>query len=148
MEVRYEELLAAPEKVLKSAFEFCGLMVDDELVPAIVEKHKFENLKRSRLTPFEGIRVPEGHYRQGKVGGWQHEFTGLQRYLFDKIAGDLLRELGYAQKGWWAEGSHQKALMPIAARAYRLYLRGAQAGTVLLGRTNAERSRGVTAAIR
>jgi hypothetical protein len=148
LEVRYEELSAAPERVLKSVFEFCGLTASDELVVAIVEKHNFENLRRSRLTPSEGVRAPEGHYRQGKVGGWQHEFTGLQRYLFDKVAGDLLRELGYAQKGWWAVGPHQKALLPVAARARKIYLRGAQAGNVLLGRKEAEGSRGPAAAFR
>jgi len=146
MEVRYEELSAAPERVLMSVFDFCGLTAQDELVAAIVDKHKFENLKRSRLTPSEGVRAPEGHYRQGKVGGWQHEFTGLQRYLFDEVAGDLLRELGYAQKGWWAERPHQKALLPVAARARQLYLRGAQAGNVLLGRKGSEGSRGAAAA--
>jgi len=140
MEVRYEDLLAAPERVLTSVFEFCGLTADDALVAAIVEKHKFENLKRSRLTPSEGVRAPEGHYRQGKVGGWQREFTGLQRYLFDEVAGDLLRELGYAREGWWAEGSPQKAWLPIAARARKLYLRGTQASAVLLGRKPAEGS--------
>jgi len=134
LEVRYEELSAAPATVLKSVFGFCGLAASDELVPAIVEKHKFENLKRSRLTPAAGVKAPEGHYRQGKVGSWHREFTGLQRYLFDKIAGDLLRELGYAQKSWWAEGLHQKAALPLAAGVRKLYQRGAEAVAVLRGR--------------
>ena len=146
LEVRYEELSASPASALKSVFGFCGLAASDELVAAIVEKHKFENLKRSRLSPAEGVRVPEGHYRQGKVGSWHREFTALQRYLFDKTAGDLLRELGYAQRGWWAEGPHQRALLPVAAQARKLYRRGAQVGAVLLGRKHVEGARGAAAA--
>jgi hypothetical protein len=146
LEVRYEKLSAEPATVLKSVLGFCGLAASDELVAAIVEKHQFENLKRSRLTPAEGIKAPEGHYRQGKVGGWHREFTGLQRYLFHKVAGDLLRELGYAQQGWWAEGPHQRALLPVAAQARKLYRRGAQAGAVLLGRKHVEGARGAAAA--
>jgi LPS sulfotransferase NodH len=146
LEVRYEELSAEPAAVLKSVLGFCGLAASDELVAAIIEKHKFENLKRSRLSPAEGVRVPEGHYRQGKVGSWHGEFRALQRYLFDKTAGDLLWELGYAQKGWWAEGLHQRALLPVAAQARKLYRRGAQAGAVLIGRKHVEGARGAAAA--
>jgi Sulfotransferase family len=134
LEVRYEDLSAGPATVLKSVLGFCGLAASDELVTAIVEKHKFENLKRSRLSPAEGVRVPEGHYRQGKVGSWYREFTALQRYLFDRTAGDLLRELGYAQRGWWAEGPHQTALLPLAAGVCRMGQRAAEAFAVLRGR--------------
>jgi hypothetical protein len=134
LEVRYEELSAAPAAVLKSVLGFCGLSAGDELVGAIVEQHKFENLKRSRATAAAGVKAPEGHYRAGKVGGWRQEFTGLQRYRFDRVAGDLLRELGYAEPGWWAEGAHQRALLPLAAGARKLYQRAALAGAVLLGR--------------
>lgn len=134
LELQYEELSAAPVPVLRSVFGFCGLPAGDELVAAIVERHKFENLQRSRITAAEGVKAPRGHYRAGKVGGWHQEFTGLDRYLFDRAAGDLLRELGYAENGWWAERLYQRAWLPLAASAQKLYQRAAQAGAVLLGR--------------
>jgi len=134
LELRYEDLLAAPATALKTVFGFCGLPASDELVATIVEQHQFENLKRSRPTPTKDVQAPQGHYRQGKVGSWRQEFSALQRYQFDRVAGDLLRELGYAQNGWWAAGPHQKAWLPLAAGARKLYQRVAQAGAVLLGR--------------
>jgi hypothetical protein len=135
LELRYEDLLAAPTTVLKTVFGFCGLPASDELVATIVEQHKFENLKRSRPTPAKDVQAPQGHFRQGKVGGWRQEFSALERYQFDRVAGDLLRELGYAQNGWWATGPHQRACLPLAAGVQKLYQRAAQAGAVLLGRT-------------
>jgi hypothetical protein len=146
LELRYEELSASPVSVLKSVFEFCGLSAGDELVAGIVEKHKLENLKRSRITPAENVKVPEGHYRQGKVGGWRQEFTPAQRYLFDQVAGDLLRELGYARKDWWAEGRHQKVWLPFAALARKGYHRGMRAGAVLVAPRLTGPLRGGTAA--
>ncbi len=138
LEVRYEELLAAPTAVLTAVLEFCDLSASDEWVAQVVEMHRFENLKRSRPTPEAGVKAPEGHYRQGQAGGWRREFTGLQRYLFHKAAGDLLRELGYVQTDWWAETPYQKALLPLGAAGRKLWRRGAQAGAVLLGRKPAE----------
>ena len=138
LEVRYEELLAAPAAVLAAVLRFCELSASDEWVAQAVEKHRFENLKRLRPTPEAGVKAPEGHYRQGEAGGWRREFTGLERYLFDQVAGDLLRELGYAQTGWWAEAPFQKALLPLAAAARKLWRRGAQAGAVLRGRKKVE----------
>lgn len=138
LEVRYEELSASPVPVLKSVFEFCGLPAGDDLVASIVEQNNIENLKRSRSTPAPGVKVPVGHFRQGKVGSWHSEFTGLQRYLFDRAAGDLLRELGYARKRWWAETSLQRLWLPVAARTRKFYRRAAQAGAVLLGRQSAD----------
>jgi hypothetical protein len=139
LEVRYEQLCAQPADTLKTVFGFCGLSAGDEWVKAIVEKHEFQNLKRSRVTPAESVKLPEGHYREGKVGRWRQEFTSIQRYYFDRVAGDLLRELGYAQAGWWAEGPHQRIWLPLAAAARNMCRRGAQAGAALIRPRNPER---------
>jgi hypothetical protein len=135
-EVRYEDLSSSPITGLKSIFEFCGVEAGDKLVSEIVESHKFENLKKSRSTPAEGVKVPEGHFREGKVGNWGRHFSAANRYLFDKAAGNLLRELGYAKERWWAEHAHERIWAPVAglvARTYRKSRRVEQACKVLLG---------------
>jgi hypothetical protein len=123
-------------------FDFCGLDQDDSLIGTIVKEHDFENLKTSRCTPAAGVKVPEGHYRQGKVGKWRENFSPIQRYRFDHIAGDLLRELGYARNGWWANNPVQKMWVPLAAAgagACQWCQRLGPAGAVLLGKKTAVR---------
>jgi hypothetical protein len=121
LELRYEDLSASPATELARVFGFCGLAANDDLVEQIVEQHTIEKMRRSRSTAADGVKVPEGHYRQGRVGAWHQKFTPRQRYLFEKLAGDLLEELGYARRGWWAEGRLQRLWVPLAAAGPRLY---------------------------
>jgi hypothetical protein len=150
-ELRYEDLSASPAEVLKGVFDFCALDASDALIADIVEKHTIENLKLSRPTPVNGVKLPEGHFREGKVGNWSRHFKAGQRYLFDKVAGGLLRELGYARAGWWAERPHLKLWAPLAAlglRLYRFLRRFEHAAAVLLGRRIAVRPPDEAAAVK
>lgn len=143
LEVRYEDLSDSPDTMLKMVFKFCGLDSDEDLISRIVKEHEFEKLKVSRCTPAAGVKVPEGHYRQGKVGAWRQNFTAIHRYLFDRIAGDLLKELGYAGPCWWANNPFQKIWVPLAAagiKGCQLCRRLGPAAAVLLGRKMAVRS--------
>ena len=143
LEVRYEDLSASPTATLKTVFDFCGLDADDDLIETIVKEHVFENVKRSRSTPAAGVKVPEGHYRQGKVGTWRESFSAAHRYLFDRIAGDLLQELGYARNSWWANHPLQKIWVPFAAaglKTCQFCQRLGPAGAVLLGTRTAVRA--------
>ncbi len=142
LELRYEDLSASPCETLKKVFDFCDLDSSDKLVADIVQQHTIDNLKRLRPTPVKGVRLPDGHFREGKVGNWSRDFSSVQRYLFDKTAGDLLRELGYAHNGWWAERPHQKFWVPLAALGpalYRLWRRLGHAFSVFIGRRIAVR---------
>jgi hypothetical protein len=44
-------------------------------------------------------------FRSGKKSAWQSEFTAEHRRLFDKVAGDLLIELGYERDHGWADAT-------------------------------------------
>jgi LPS sulfotransferase NodH len=144
LEIRYEDLSASPQAELARVFRHCGLEASDDLVEQIVEAHAIDKMRRSRSTAAAGVRVPEGHYRQGRVGTWHEKFTPPQRYLFEQAAGDLLEELGYARNGWWAEGRLQRLWVPVAAAGPSLYRmlrvrRLGHAAAVLLGRRVAVR---------
>ena len=115
LEVRYENLSTATVDVLKSVLDFCDVPASVEDVAAIVETYTFEKMKASRIGPTGKIKVKEGHYRKGKIGSWKEELDPVQRYLFDKIAGDLLRELGYAKHRWWAGSGIQRFTLPAHA---------------------------------
>lgn len=103
LEVRYEELLTNGLETLKSLFDFCRLPVDESLVKAIFEEHSFEKLQVTRKAASEEYKMPEKFYRKGKSGSWREDLSPAQMQRFDEMAGDLLRELGYAQEGWLGE---------------------------------------------
>jgi hypothetical protein len=115
LEVRYEMMLEDPINTLKTVYQFCDLQTTEEQVAQIVEKHAFDKLKADRVSPVEGVALPQNFYRKGKAGSWRSDIAPVQRYLFDQVAGDLLVELGYAEEGWWAETSLQKYLLPLQA---------------------------------
>lgn len=115
LEVRYEEMMADPIGIMKNVYDFSGLVTTLEEVETIVKAHSFDKLKAERVSPVEGVALPQNFYRKGKAGGWRDDITPVQRYFFNKVAGDLLVELGYAEKGWWAESSSQRWLIPLQA---------------------------------
>jgi len=47
-------------------------------------------------TPEKGKKPPEGFYRKGKAGGWRESLSAEDVATIERIAGPLMRELGYA----------------------------------------------------
>lgn len=137
IEVKYEELKFAGMETLKRVFEFCDLPIDDREVASIVSAHTFERMKATRQHIDKRHKAPIDHYRKGKVGSWEEEMNSRQRYLFDRIAGDLLRELGYADDDWWVESRFQKLMLPLlfgTSKALKRVAKAArEAGKALLG---------------
>ncbi|MBK9764557.1 MAG: hypothetical protein IPO87_14700 [Flavobacteriales bacterium] len=53
---------------------------------------------------------------------WKERMSTEQRWIFDGMAGGLLRDLGYAQQGWWALGTGDRLRMlpyGLASRTIR-----------------------------
>lgn len=117
LELRYEELRANGVAVLEQVSHFCGLRADDALLHDIVEAHDI------RVKP-----VSRGDAAMGLEADWRTRMSLRERYLFDRIAGDLLCELGHARSGWWALRPSDELLMLLAGpwvrlrRAGRLFL--------------------------
>lgn len=132
LEVRYEDLSTAGVDTLKSVFDFCGLQSSVEEIASIVEVHQFERMKARRQHANSRAQTHEAFYRKGKVGSWQEELGPIERYAFDRIAGNLLLELGYARDGWWAESRSQKLMLPLVAAVSTGLRRGQRASRALL----------------
>jgi hypothetical protein len=113
LEVSYRDMIKNPVGTLRTVFDFCELAAPDDEVAGIVDKHTFEKVKKTRLSPVKNVALPQNFYRKGQIGSWQQEFTPVERYLFDEVAGDLLVELGYAEEGWWADSAMQKYWLPL-----------------------------------
>jgi len=133
MEVRYEDLSVNGVDTLKSVFDFCNLPASGKDVADILQSHQFKQMKAERRHPDKRVKTHEAFYRKGKVGSWQEELDPMQRFLFDRIAGELLHELGYAEDGWWADSSRQRFLLPVLAAMSRVSKRVLLATSVLIG---------------
>jgi hypothetical protein len=146
MEVRYESLKSAGVDVLSALFDFCDLPASREEVAAIIEAHDMKKMKKMQtMQPKEKKRVQTMH-RRGRVGSYQCELTPRQKYFFEHKAGDLLRELGYAEEGWWADSRRQRVSLPVEASILLWLSRLRDATALLIGSTLTQRMRGTRVA--
>jgi hypothetical protein len=113
LELRYEDMLKDGIKALKSVFKFCDLTCNHEDICRIVEGHRFDRMKAGSVTPGTKVEAMQSSLRKGKSGNWKEELRPIEKYLFDKYAGALLSELGYAERGWWWKSRHEKYVLPL-----------------------------------
>ena len=85
LELRYEDLVAEPERRLRDVTDFLGL----EYEPAMLEYHRDVDL--SILVDHPKLREPPTAARSR----WREQMSRKQLERFEAIAGDLLAELGY-----------------------------------------------------
>jgi hypothetical protein len=106
LELRYEDLVAEPETKLREVCRFLELEYD----PAMLAYHERAADRIAELSdvPAGGGRdarsAAERHAahaltseppRPERIGRWKAEMAPAQREAFERVAGDLLRELGY-----------------------------------------------------
>jgi hypothetical protein len=90
-QLRYEDLLESPEAHLKELFVLLGARSDDAVVERCVEGNRFEKLaKRSK-----GQEDAASFFRKGVAGDWRGVFTERDREVYEGVAGDALKKLGY-----------------------------------------------------
>ena len=95
-EVRYEDLLAHPEREVARLLRFLGAASDEESAARCVAAASFERLSRGRT---RGEEDPSSFFRKGVAGDWRDAFTERDRRAFEEEAGDLLEKLGYGEIG-------------------------------------------------
>ncbi len=101
IEVRYERLHADPSAEYARLLEHCDMPYDAELVRSAVSANVFERL---------GGSGEQRALRSGTVGGWRDELGLLDRFRFERLAGDELRLTGYEEHaGWWLRGGGASA---------------------------------------
>ncbi len=113
LEVRYEDLLARGTSAYAEVLEFCGLPADPAWIEETIAANTFEKMRDRQAAADPRVKLLAGHYRNGRAGGWEAEYGAEERFEFDRIAGDLLAELGYAQPGWWADSPSVRLLAPL-----------------------------------
>ena len=113
LEIRYEDLLNNGSDYLSRVFAFCELPISKEELALLWENHQFAEMKKASKMAIDPVKAPTEHYRKGIIGDWRQSLTSEEMYCFEKIAGDLLRELGYAESEWWIHSAYQKYLAPL-----------------------------------
>ncbi len=109
LEVRYEQLVAAPEETIRAVCAFVSLPYEPGMLDyaGTVDLRDKPHQKRLAQPPTAGVR------------DWRTEMAPADVAAFEEIAGDLLRRLGYeASHG----GDGPSARARARLRSYRLRL--------------------------
>jgi hypothetical protein len=102
VEARYEELCSpGGARLLSTLFDFCGVELPEPECAALIADGPSSLLWSGEVarrlgTPDE----PEGFSGEGGIGAWRRELGARDRVAFERRAGTLLAELGYAEPGW------------------------------------------------
>ena len=131
-ELRYEDLVAAPEERLREISSFLDL----EFEPAMLEYHR--SVDRSALGDHPRLAQPPAR----DVRRWREEMEPRESELFEAIAGELLAELGYA-RAFPAPSSRARARAAAERAAFRARLSSWRGAVALARRSPAWRVRQV-----
>ncbi len=107
LEVRYEDLLSAPELVLRSACSFLGEPFD----PAMLTPSRLSTGRRSAR-----LQVALDTSNRGK---WRTALTSRERAVFEAVAGEVLESLDYPVEGAATRLSVRERLVWRAGAALR-----------------------------
>ena len=89
--IRYEDLLAEPESTCRVLCGFLGVAYCPQMLEyGTAVERKIPSERRSLWPLIEGALQPQNAYR------WKREMPAARRGVFERRAGTVLRELGYA----------------------------------------------------
>ena len=108
-EVRYEDLVSDPEATLRRLFEF----LDEPWDPSVLEFYKVNTRSRD-ATLFPQNPEATGPIYSKATGRWRRDLSADERQLFQREAGALLSQLGYAKNERWV--SEEDDPKPAGAR--------------------------------
>lgn len=84
--VKYEELRQNPTAELAKLLDYIGLNSTPEVVRSIVDTHDIRQVK---------VKGEGQHVNQGIVGRWRHSLSADDITLWEQLAGEDLKQLGY-----------------------------------------------------
>ena len=91
--VRYEDLLASPDRECQRILKTAGLTRDAAFVAEAIDRQSFQRKKRAFAE--QGDVRREQFMRVGKSGQWKTKLTPAQLALCEERVGDVLTMLKY-----------------------------------------------------
>lgn len=129
LEVRYEALQGDTGPTLISdLFAFCGVDVPSDVCRNIHDQFEIGQIRNGgglsssliqagEMAKRTDVDTPEGFVGAESRRGWRHAWSAYDRLVFDGVAGDLLRELGYAGHDWPRSSAVGRALYGIRPKS-------------------------------
>ena len=91
LEIRYEDLLRDAPNILWRVFRLLGARREEQVIEHCILAGSFEReANRQR-----GEEDPLSFFRKGVAGDWREVFTERDREIYEELAGDQLRRMGY-----------------------------------------------------
>jgi hypothetical protein len=135
IEVKYGDLHRDTPSELLRLFDFLGVHSTPEQAEAICKEYCFQNVRAGRhRSPFvnpgqiaasgtEERPEPKGFFRSGRTGQWRDRLSRRDLRVFNRMAGELLQELGFA----WCDPSElpwfRRSIETVSGRWARRLLR-------------------------
>ena len=108
-EVRYEDLIMAPERSLRGVSEFLGLDWDSQAMQQAIERNSPDHKDEGTLTaiPVYGevarrvgntVPEPKGFIRKAEIGAWKTDLTAWEKLRVWYTAHRTMELMGYSWK--------------------------------------------------
>lgn len=118
-EVKYEDVMAQTGVFLKQIFAFCGLSGDDPVIADIVARNSID------IKPVSASNTSINALRNNKSRLYVEKLTLEERYIFQTIGGDLMKEMGYCDNDDWVyEGAADRTKILAIKAKYKLINKG------------------------
>lgn len=87
---RFEDIVNPDRQltVMTELFSHCGIPLDTDETKSLLDKYHFKRLQEKK-------NGKVSHYRKGTPGDWKEHFDEKVTGAFEKLAGNLVNELGY-----------------------------------------------------
>lgn len=119
LELRYEDLLEDGRTGLRRCLDLMDMETDDAWIADVLERFSIARMKSGTQVSATGRPLPKGFIQRGSAGGWLEDLSPRDRYEFNRLAGSLLEDLGYAEPGWWADSGGARLMVKIQRRSDR-----------------------------
>lgn len=96
MQIHYEDLIAAPEPVVRQVFDWLELESSDATLAKCLGNTSFDKLSDGRKP---GEEDANSFFRKGTAEQWRDDLTDEQQETFWRIAGEMMEAQGYNREG-------------------------------------------------
>ena len=101
IEVRYEDLVGAPERCMRAMYDFLGVSTTPETLARAREATDFRTLSGGRC---RGDASDRSFFRKGVAGEWVHAMSPAEHAAFAETGQEMLATLGYVDCAPEADG--------------------------------------------